>query len=294
MVSSLVPRGGIFTSAATAVNQFRKLVYNPGMFRLTREVRFAINAPDAGSEPLGLNAFGGVPALRGIGHYLALQVTLVGDLDPQSGYLRNIKEVDQVVRQKAVPLATASLYHDRSNGGATLLMQIFDALKDSLHPCTIERLHLALSPTTSLSLSTPEIPMIRRHQKFEFCAAHRLNNPALSEERNRQLFGKCNNPNGHGHNYILQVSVAGRPGNDGIVIPSAELETIVRSGVLDPFDHKNLNIEVEEFARLNPTVENIARVIHERLKPKFEKAGIKLAGVTVWESERTWCEYTGD
>jgi len=261
------------------------------MFRLTREVRFAVNAPGAASDPPGLNAFGGAPALRGIGRYLALQVTLGGELNPQSGYLRNIKEVDQVVRQIAVPLAAAVLRNGKFDGGATLLTKIFAALKDTLPPCEVERLHLALSPTTALSLSAQEIPMIRHHQKFEFCAAHRLNNSALSEERNRQLFGKCNNPNGHGHNYILQVSVAGRPSTDGIVIPAADLESIVRSNVLEPFDHKNLNTEVEEFAKLNPTVENIARVIHERLKPKFEKAGVKLAGVTVWESERTWCEY---
>jgi 6-pyruvoyltetrahydropterin/6-carboxytetrahydropterin synthase len=262
------------------------------MFRLTREIRFAINGDDASADAPALNGFGGVPAMRGIGHYFALHVTLAGDLNPQSGYLRNIKEIDQDVRRKALPLMRASVIDSKCDGGALLLGRIFDAIKDAWPPCAVERLRLALSPTMSLDLLAKEIPMVRLNQKFEFCAAHRLNNPALSEERNRQLFGKCNNPNGHGHNYILKVSVAGRPGKDGVVIGSAEFEGIVRSSVLEPFDHKNLNIEVEEFATLNPTVENIARVIHGRLKPGLEKAGVKLTSVTVWESERTSCEYS--
>jgi 6-pyruvoyltetrahydropterin/6-carboxytetrahydropterin synthase len=133
--------------------------------------------------------------------------------------------------------------------------------------------------------------MLRLSQKFEFCASHRLHNANLSDARNRELFGKCNNPHGHGHNYIVQVTAAGEADANGLIMQIPAFEKIVASAVIEPFDHKNLNVEIEEFKKLNPSVENIARVIFQRLKPKFESEKVKLSGVTVWETEKTWCEY---
>ncbi len=134
--------------------------------------------------------------------------------------------------------------------------------------------------------------MVRLSQKFEFSATHRLHNPALSSEENRQTFGKCNNPHGHGHNYELQVTLRGKPDASGILIDIPDFETIVANAVIDRFDHKNLNIELPEFRELIPTVENIARVIYRLLKPRFDGAGAALASVTVWETPKTWCEYS--
>jgi len=132
--------------------------------------------------------------------------------------------------------------------------------------------------------------MIRLSQKFEFSATHRLHNPKLSESENNHLFGKCNNPHGHGHNYEIQVTLAGEPDASGTLLHVPDFEQIVGAAVIDRFDHKNLNVELPEFGELIPTVENIAMVIYRLLKPKFGRP--KLASVTVWETPKTWCEYS--
>ena len=134
--------------------------------------------------------------------------------------------------------------------------------------------------------------MIRLSQRFEFSAAHRLHNPGLDDAANRATFGKCNNPLGHGHNYELQVTVAGQPNADGVLIHMTELEDLVETHAIDKLDHKNLNLEVPEFETLNPSVENIAKVIYGYLKGPLAKDNRKLAAVTVWETPRTWCEYS--
>ena len=134
--------------------------------------------------------------------------------------------------------------------------------------------------------------MVRLSQKFEFSASHRLHSDAMSDEENRKCFGKCNNPNGHGHNYEVQVTLTGQPDNDGMLIDIPSFERVVAGTVIDRFDHKNLNVELPEFRDLIPTVENIAMTIYRLLKPKFADAGAKLSGVTVWETPKTWCEYS--
>jgi len=133
--------------------------------------------------------------------------------------------------------------------------------------------------------------MVRLSQKFEFSASHRLHNPALSDEENRRHFGKCNNPHGHGHNYVLQVTLAGLPDCNGFIVDIPRFEEIVAATVIEPLDHRYLNLEIPEFSDLIPTVENIAMVIYRMLKPKLEAIGAKLAGVTLWETTKTWCEY---
>ena len=135
--------------------------------------------------------------------------------------------------------------------------------------------------------------MMRLTQSFEFSAAHRLFSAELSDAENRRLFGKCSNPNGHGHNYVVEVTVCGTNSADkGTVTDVGHIDRVVLERVIEPFDHKNLNLECPEFAQLNPSVENIARVIWDRLKGAF--AGCRLASVRVWETPKTCAEYTGD
>src|SRR5262249_17554479 len=136
-------------------------------------------------------------------------------------------------------------------------------------------------------------PMIRLSQKFELSASHRLHSAALSDDENRRTFGKCNNPHGHGHNYELQVTITGAPAEDrGVLINVPAFERTVKEVVIDPFDHKNLNVEVPQFRELIPTVENIAMTIYRMLKPKLKSDHASLASVTVWETPKTWCEYS--
>jgi 6-pyruvoyltetrahydropterin/6-carboxytetrahydropterin synthase len=260
------------------------------MFRLTREVRFAVNSQaDAQLDGPAINSYGGFPSLTGLGAHYTLRVTMAGDLDPKSQYLINIKEIDDAVRRRLREIE--SFVRQARGGPAQLLQHLFDQLHESWQG-RLDELTLCLSPFLTLSLRKAEYPMMRLSQKFEFAASHRLHNPALDEPTNRQLFGKCNNPRGHGHNYELQVTLVGKPDGNGLLVDIPAFERTVSQTVIDRFDHRNLNEEVEEFRQLIPTVENIAAVIYRLLKSKFAEERAKLASVTVWETGKTWCEYS--
>jgi 6-pyruvoyltetrahydropterin/6-carboxytetrahydropterin synthase len=127
-------------------------------------------------------------------------------------------------------------------------------------------------------------------RKEHFNAAHRLHNPAWSEEQNDAVFGLCNNPNYHGHNYDLVVKVVGEPDPaTGYVIDLKILSDLVKEEVMDRFDHKNLNLDTVEFASLNPTAENIAIVIYNLLRPRLD-AKLELQ-IRLYETERNFVEY---
>jgi 6-pyruvoyltetrahydropterin/6-carboxytetrahydropterin synthase len=259
------------------------------MFRLSREVRFAINSVlDDQLHGKPSNSYGGFPSLTGLGHWFSLTVSVSGEIDPRTSYLRNIKEIDDVVRRCVVPLIDGAICRGRFGGGACVVAQMFEMLREAWPGAKLDSLALSLSPFLALSARALEFPMIRLSQKFEFSASHRLHNPELSDEANRACFGKCNNPAGHGHNYEVQVSIAGKPKSDGTLVCLPDLERQVAQTVIDRFDHKHLNLEVAEFADLNPTVENIARIIFGLLKPVVAN----LASVTVWETPKTWCEFS--
>ena len=134
--------------------------------------------------------------------------------------------------------------------------------------------------------------MVRLSQKFEFSASHRLHNPAWSPEQNQRVFGKCNNPNYHGHNYNLTVRLTGAVDHEtGYVYDLKRLSDLIKHEVLDRYDHRNLNLDTEEFRALNPTAENIAVVIWQRLRPHL---GADLAlSVTLYETDRNFVEYHG-
>ncbi len=131
------------------------------------------------------------------------------------------------------------------------------------------------------------------YRKEHFNAAHRLHNPEWSDEKNQKVFGKCNNPNFHGHNYNLIVKVAGEPDpQTGYVCDMKVLSDAIKENVTDKFDHKNLNIDVPEFRNVNPTAEHIAVVIWNILREKIDnKLDLK---VTLYETERNFVEYPAD
>ena len=127
-------------------------------------------------------------------------------------------------------------------------------------------------------------------RKEHFNAAHRLHNPAWSEEQNTTVFGKCNNPSYHGHNYELIVKVSGEPDPDtGYVCDMKVLSDMIKRHVTERFDHRNLNLDVEEFKNLNPTAENIAVVIYNILRDKID-AELDLK-IRLYETERNFVEY---
>ncbi len=128
------------------------------------------------------------------------------------------------------------------------------------------------------------------YRKEHFNAAHRLNNPDWDEEKNRRVFGKCNNPNFHGHNYEMEVKITGEPMADtGFVIDLKVLSDIIQMEVIEKFDHKNLNLDVPEFKNLNPTAENIVMVIYDLIRKKIQ-SNLELQ-VRLYETPRNFVEF---
>lgn len=131
------------------------------------------------------------------------------------------------------------------------------------------------------------------NRKSHFNAAHQLVNPNWDKQKNEEIFGKCANPNFHGHNYEIIASVTGEiDPNTGFVISIDELKKIIQTQVEDYLDHKNLNIEIAEFQSLNPTAENIAVVIWNRIKAKLSPT-LDLK-ITLYETPRNFVEYSGN
>lgn len=131
---------------------------------------------------------------------------------------------------------------------------------------------------------------VKVSRKEHFNAAHRLYNSEWSDEKNQEVFGKCNNPNYHGHNYEVIVSVTGEPDpRTGYVFDMKVLSDLIKEHVLKKFDHKNLNLDTEYFKELNPTAENIAVVIWRILRQRIDNT-LELK-ITLYETERNFVEY---
>jgi 6-pyruvoyltetrahydropterin/6-carboxytetrahydropterin synthase len=129
-------------------------------------------------------------------------------------------------------------------------------------------------------------------RKEHFNAAHRLYNASWSDEQNEAVFDKCSNPNFHGHNYELIVKLTGPVNAEtGYVYDLKKLSQLLKKEVIERFDHKNLNLDTEEFKELNPTAENIAIVIWNLLRPQISDA--YALGITLYETERNFVEYNG-
>ncbi len=132
-------------------------------------------------------------------------------------------------------------------------------------------------------------------RKVEFSASHICRNPELSEQENRNLFGPEANPSGHGHNYTVEVSVAGSPDAvTGMVMDLAELKDILNREVVASYDHRFLNYETPPFDKIVPTAENIARDIWNRIAPRIQIGGRRLHAVRVYETSDLFVDYFGE
>ncbi|MDO6743700.1 6-pyruvoyl trahydropterin synthase family protein [Tenacibaculum soleae] len=137
------------------------------------------------------------------------------------------------------------------------------------------------------------MPKVTVHRKAHFNAAHRLFNPKWSDEKNFEVFNKCSNPNYHGHNYELIVSLTGEINPEtGYVYDLGKLKDLIKTKIEDAFDHKNLNLDVVDFENLIPTAENISVVIFNKLRVSIpEKLDLE---VTLYETPRNYVTYSGD
>ena len=268
--------------------------------------------------PRGKNSFAASPIADSPGSFGEFLVKVEGEVGPRTKYLIDIKDIDRVVRDLAIrEIATRHASGDHTIQPAALLHAIMPRIASAIATLrddagarllSIEWFitpyySLTMTPIANDNAPQPTARVVMR-QTFDFAASHRLHVPELSDDENRRLFGKCNTPRGHGHNYRLRPSVEVTVNRDGtLALSLAELERIVDETILTPFDHKHLNEDTTEFnaemGGVVPSVENIARVFYERLKPAIERATTSaprdaapiLKSVEVWETDRTSAVY---
>lgn len=267
------------------------------MVRLTRTVRVTIDQTGVGDAPMRVNV-GGTPMMAGLGRWYEFDVECRGEPDGASGYLVDIKVIDRAVREAVGPLLARACAGTGGGSPAGLIQDWGVALGAALPG--LRRLRWRMTPWHSVEMNMNSRDEVVIRQQFEFAAAHRLHVAGLSAEENQRLFGKCNNPAGHGHNYRVEPAVAvraeaGRPPRFCL----ADLERETMREIVDRFDHKHLNEDTREFGReggVNPSVENIARVCFELLGPAVERASegwAALRQVVVWETDRTSAAFPG-
>lgn len=264
------------------------------MLELSRTVRFCLSGEAQELASPRDNTFSAWPAMRGLGRYYEIAVTCVGEADAQTGYFINIKEIDQAVRDHALPLL---IQHTRDNQAAAqvpmgqLMHELLACVNPPLND-TVSSLSLVLTPFVQITAKSNDMQHVILRQQYEFAAAHRLHVPSMSDADNRQTFGKCNNPAGHGHNYRVEVAARCPIDQHGHTIDAASLDAVVNAQVIDQLDHKHLNTDVPQFADLNPSVEHIVKVIWQMLDGKLP-GGASLDEVRVWETGKTVCAYRG-
>lgn len=265
------------------------------MIRLAREVRFSVN-PFLAEDCLGVNAYTSKPSGQGLAIFLELVVEIVGPVDPDTGFIVNVVEIDQVTRQHVVPFIAQTIrtqYHRSRHIDhpqiAAMLLGARDHLADQFGDARVDRLVLKLNPYRKITMDTQSPGRLSFSEKFEFAAMHKLWNDRFTPERNFEIFGKCANPTGHGHNYVVEVTVTTAADGEGFQI--GRFQQVVDSELIALIDHKNLNVDVETFAQTIPTIENLAAFAWKRLVGRFGSA--ELHSVTIWESDRTCCTYRG-
>jgi 6-pyruvoyltetrahydropterin/6-carboxytetrahydropterin synthase len=263
------------------------------MHKLSRQVRFSINpfSPDAVE---GFNSYCSKPTGEGLCLYFALWIELESGVDADTGFVVDVGNIDRAVREHAVPIFYKRIREQFAAAKAVtfqeicrILTDVWKVLDDKFGSGLLRRLSLELNPFRKVSIEREDKKVLYFSEKFEFAATHTLKNDNFSKEKNLEVFGKCANPTGHGHNYIIEVTVKRQRQSDW---NAAEFERIVQSQFIRLVDHKNLNVDVAEFGGQNPTVENIASFAWSRLEGKFE--GGQLHNVTVWENDRTYCSYS--
>jgi len=263
--------------------------------RLTRAVRFSVN-PFLPEQVEGANSFVSRPAGEGLAIFLELLVEVTGEVKPATGFIVNVSDIDTNVRKFAIPVFVKRIGEKfRKNEHVTLfaiaelLGSTWQILADKFGEAGLSKLSLKLNPSRTAAIDSKDNEMVYFSEKFEFAATHKLWNEDFSEEKNLEVFGKCANPTGHGHNYIVEVTIKIPDGGEDFHI--GDFEKIVDDELIKIVDHKNLNHDVDHFSRANPTVENITSFTWSKLLGKFGRA--QLHCVTVWENDKTFCSFYG-
>ena len=265
------------------------------MHKLSREIRFCVN-PFLEETAVGDNSYSSKPCGEGLAMYFALLVDLESEVDVETGFVVNVVEIDKVVRESAVGVFSDFVRERFREGRHVSLADMFGALGEvwpvisgRFGSARLTKLGLQLNPFRKISIEMGNETMLYFSEKFEFAAMHKLWNSEFSDEKNFEVFGKCANPNGHGHNYVIEVTVEKENFDESFSIGA--FESVVSDEFISLVDHKNLNLDVSGFADKIPTVENIAVFAWKVLGKRIDFA--RLSAVTVWESDRTSCSYRG-
>jgi 6-pyruvoyltetrahydropterin/6-carboxytetrahydropterin synthase len=207
------------------------------------------------------------------GHNYVLDTTVAGDVNELNGMIVNIKDIDVILKNRLLPqFANRSINDEipRFESVApcleNLLLYIWHEILAAGLPSEVELTNIKLEEMPSLygEYDGMKTTITRT---YEFAASHRLHVPSYSPEKNLELFGKCNNEAGHGHNYLLEVTVSGEPHpTTGMLCSIDDLDAAVHREVVDRYDHKNFNYDIPEFENCPTTSEFVARVIYQRLQ----------------------------
>ena len=228
------------------------------------------------------------------GENYVLDVFYQGEVGQRDGMIVNLADMKPIIAETIAPLDGAWLPDDVAWFAGhrptveNLLLWLWPRLPAKLGEGSLARISLAEGSHVCAGWDGDTMKTTR---KYEFAAAHRLHSPFQSEEENTALYGKCNNPRGHGHNYGLEVTVQGGVDADtGAVMSPLELDRIVDEEIFERFDHKHLNEDCPEFADLIPTSENLARVIFDVLRPKIDNGTHRLVRVGLHETQKNYFE----
>jgi 6-pyruvoyltetrahydropterin/6-carboxytetrahydropterin synthase len=230
------------------------------------------------------------------GHNYVCQVTTSGLVQPENGMVVNIKFIDDILKDQVLKVYDQKSINDeipefahQSPSLENLLRDLWQRIEPAL-PSEVALTNLKLEETPLLYAELDENTKMTLTRTYEFAASHRLNASGLTHEENLKLFGKCNNPNGHGHNYVLEVTVGGVPESDsGMLVDLAALDLAVNSAVVDRYDHKNLDFDIPELSGQNTTSEIVALTIFQQLDGKLPAT---LERVRLWETARNMFEVT--
>lgn len=277
------------------------------MLALTRRVTFCAGHvyKGGGLSAAELSALFGPAAMPGgHGHNYVLELTVEGPVSDRDGMVVNIKDVDAALKELLAPIDHRMLndamaeFRDAVPTTERLAQALFERLPKRIGAAVPTALRLEEQPGLYVELEGKDPAMVYLTRSIEFAAAHRLHAPALSDEENRRIYGKCNNPNGHGHNYVAEITVRGEPdAKTGIVVDLGKLEQLLAEEVEERFDHKHLNKDLPHFKDRVPTAENIAKVLWEVLAAKIpacrDGGKAELHRVRLIETARSWFDYYG-
>ncbi len=280
--------------------------------KMTRRIMFSASKSDwivTRSEAENREIFGENATPEPYGHNYFLDVTVEGKINPITGIILNIKQIDRLVKESVIHLLDKSnlnlTLNDTPVTSETLTLWIRDRVSEGLPiEVRLSSIRIEETPLDAIEWSNESESRSSSQKKasntmlltrvYEFAASHRLHSPHLSEDENQELFGKCHYPNGHGHNYILEVTVSGEVNpRDGRVVKPETLDTIVNDQVVDRYDHRHLNLDFPEFEATIPSTEILTKIIWERLNPKIPPP-VQLYRVLIRETSRNIFEYYGE